>query len=159
MSRSRTRIIAGAVAVVGITLVAVVVYRERTVGNAEVRDITERVAAAMATGNRAALSAEPALQSHQATVNWLLSKGPVLAGGYRVYVQRNGENGLSLLDSNTISHIGVIEVPAGRVTLGFWRDPESGVLTYVTSASTLMVSPAAPETPGEIPQGNEGAGK
>ena len=143
--RSRTRIAIGLFALGAAVVAGAMVYRVRTAGHAEVRDITERVAAAMATGDRAALAMDPALRDHPDTVDWLADHGPALAAGYRVSVQRNGANGYQLLDRDVVSHVGRIETPGGTVSLGFRRDPEGG-LTFVTAASTGPV--AVPPGPG-----------
>jgi hypothetical protein len=141
---------AAAVAVTGVWL-----YQARTAGHAEVRAITERLAAAMAAGDRKALAADPALQGHPDTADWLAARGPALAAGYRVTVQRNGANGYQLLELDVVSHVGLIETPAGTISLGFWRDPDGGGLRFVTaSASTLADAPAAPAG-GEIGAGRE----
>ncbi len=124
-------------------IAGVAVYRMRTAGHAEVRDITERVASAMAANDRAALMAEPAFQDHPGTADWLAAHGPSLIAGYRVFVQRNGRNGYQLLSLNAVSHVGIIKTPTGTVGLGFRRDPDGGKLTFVTaSASGLAPAPA-----------------
>src|SRR5262245_51596248 len=148
--RTRWKIAALVIAVVTLAIGVVVIYRQRTAGHDEVRIITERVAAAMAVGDRAALVAEPHLIGRTDTVDWLMARGPLLTSGYQVYVQRNGANGYQLLDLQTISHVGVIETPAGKVSLGFWRDPEGGGLKFVTAASSHWVSPSRKATGGEI---------
>jgi hypothetical protein len=138
--RMRALLVLTGLTVVTGVVTAVVVYRTRDAGHAEVRDITERVAAAMAAGDREALAADPALHGHPETATWLAAQGPVLARGYRVSVQRNGDNGYQLLDLDVVSHVGRIETPAGTFSLGFRRDPDSGGLTFVTAASQVWVS-------------------
>jgi hypothetical protein len=149
--RTRARIAVGVLAVAGVTPVGVAVYRARTAGHAEVHAITERVAAAMAAGDRPALAADPALQGHPGTVDWLVSLGPELTAGYRVSVQRNGANGYRLMSPDVVSHVGRIETAVGTVSLGFWRDPDGGRLTFVVAAAStgpIPVGRSADDTPG-----------
>ena len=122
--------------VVAVAAAVGAVYRVRTAGHAEVRAITERVAAAMAAGDRAALAAEPALQGRPESADWLAARGPVLADGYRVSVRRNGADGYRLMSLDDVSHLGVIESPHGTVSLGFWCDPTSGELAFVTASGS-----------------------
>jgi hypothetical protein len=153
--RKRARLVLAAVIGSAVVVSVAWVYRARTVGHAEVRTVTDRVAAAMAAGDTVALAADPALQDHPDTAKWLAARGPALAAGYRVSVQRNGANGYQLLDLETVSHVGVIETPAGTITLGVWRDPGGGDIRIVTAAeSTRIAAPADPAT-GEIRVGRE----
>lgn len=135
--RTRTRIVLAVLAVAG---AAGVVYRVRTAGDAEVREITERVAAAMAAGDRAALAAEPTLQRYPGTVEWLALHGPTLADGYRVSVRHNGDDGYQFMSLDDVSHLGVIESPHGTVHLGFWHDPVGGELSFVAISGPSRVS-------------------
>src|SRR5262245_17288380 len=153
--RTRTRLLLTSMTVAAAVVAGVAVYRARTAGYAEVREITERVAAAMAAGDQAALAADPALQGHPGTADWLAAHGPALGSGYRVTVQRNGANGYRLMELNVVSHVGLIETPAGNVSLGFWRDPDGGGLTFVTAAaSTMPAAASGPDGP-EIRVGRE----
>jgi hypothetical protein len=140
--RTRTRIVLASVAGAAVAVAGIAVYRARTAGQADVREVTERVAGAMAAGDRAALAAEPALRGRPGTVDWLAARGPALAGGYRVSVQRNGANGYLFMDLDLVSHVGLIETPAGTIGLGFWRDPDGGGLTFVTAAASTSPAPA-----------------
>ena len=149
--RTRARTAVGVLAVAGVTAVGVAVYRARTAGHAEVHAITERAAVAMAAGDRAALSADPKFQNHPGTVDWLVAHGPALAVGYRVSVQRNGANSYRLMSPDVVSHVGQIETAVGTISLGFWRDPDGGRLTFVTAAASigpLPVGRSAGDTPG-----------
>jgi hypothetical protein len=142
--RKRARLVLAAVTGAAVVVSVAWVYRARTAGRAEVRTVTERVAAAMAAGDRAALAADPALHEHPDTAEWLAAHGPALAAGYRVSVQRNGANGYQLLDLDTVSHVGLIETQAGKIMLGFWRDPDGGLRFVTAAASSWMVAPAGP---------------
>jgi hypothetical protein len=122
--------IVGAVAFAGVTM-----YRIRMVGYEDVRVVTERVAAAMVVGDRAALAADPALSGHQGTVEFLVARRGFLTAGYRVSVQCNGDDGYHIMSDDLVSHVGKIETPTGRIIfLGFWRNSTTGVLTFVTAA-------------------------
>lgn len=138
--RTRTRLVLAGLTVVTGVVTAVVVYQTRAAGHAEVRAITERVASAMAAGDRDTLAADPALHGHPETATWLAAHGPIQARGYRVSVQRNGDNGYQLLDLDLVSHVGRIETLAGTVTLGFRWDADSGGLTFVTAAAQVLES-------------------
>ena len=115
---------------------AIVFYQQRTAGDADVRVTTERVAAALARGDRESLAREPLLQNYPDTRNWLLQQGPI--GDYRVVVRRNGANRHQLLSSADVSHLGVIETASGVVCLGFWYDRESRQLRFVTASRSAL---------------------
>jgi len=153
--RMRTRIVLAGITVAAVAVIGAAVYRARTAGHAEVRAITERLAAAMATGDRAALAADPTLQGHPGTVDWLVERGPALAAGYRVSVQRNGANGYQLMDLDVVSHVGRIEMPAGAISLGFWRDPDGGGLKFVTAAGSTVAAPHEGPGGGQLRVGPE----
>src|SRR5262245_6131460 len=154
MRKGTRLVLAGAIAAAAV-VAGVAVHRARTAGHAEVRQITERVAAAMAAGDRAALAADPAMQSHPGMADWLAAHGAALNSGYRVTVQRNGANGYQLMDLNVVSHVGLIETPAGQVSLGFWRDPDGGGLAFVTAAASTGPVVAPGPSGGEIRVGRE----
>ena len=129
--RIRTAAVA---AVTGLAVAAAVTYHAwRTAGREEVRAVTERVAAAAARGDRAALAAEPLLHDGDGTADWLLRHGPTLARGYEVGVSRNGEGGFHLIPS-AVTHLGVVKTSAGTLRLGFRYDRESGRLEFVTAS-------------------------
>jgi uncharacterized membrane protein len=134
---TRTKVLAAIASVLAIVAV-VAAYRVLTAGRAEARDITERIAAAMAAGDRDTLASEPTLCEHQGTADWLATRGPALANGYRISVRRNGAGGFQLMPLEMVSHIGVIHTAAGDISLGFWLDPSDGNLKFVTAASTII---------------------
>lgn len=152
--RTRTKIAVGVIAVVAMAFAGVAWYLDRTAGQAEVREITERVAVAISAGDRSLLAAEPMFQAHPETVEWLLKKGPGLAGGYRVSSQRNGDNGYQLFDLDLVTHVGVITTPSGKITLGFRRNPDGNGLKFVTAAGSSMSSVGSEGTGGEIEVGD-----
>lgn len=131
-----------ALAMAVIAVEGAVVYRLNTVGHAEVQAATERIAVATAAGNREALTAEPVFADHLDSVNWLVARGLALAAGYDVSVQRNGENGYQLMSLESVSHVGVIKTATGELRLGYWYDPSTCKLTFVTASST-SIGPAA----------------
>jgi hypothetical protein len=135
--RTRGRIALGVVVAAALACIGVAVYRDQTAGYAEVQEITERMAAAMVAGDCVTLAAESVLEGRPDTVDWLVAKGPYLSRGYWITVHRNGHSGHLLLDVDQVSHIGIIWNPNGNITLGFWRDPKEGRLTFVTSAAEL----------------------
>jgi hypothetical protein len=141
MTRARTRIAVGAVAAAALACVGVAVYRDQTAGYAEVQEITERMAAAMAAGDHEALAKEPVLGGRPDTVDWLAARGPYLARGHWVTVHRNGRSGYQLLDTDQVSHIGIIWNPHGSIKVGFWWDPKEGRLKFVTGAAELKTPP------------------
>ena len=72
---TRTRILLTVVCVGIVAFAAREIYRVRISGLAEVRVITRRVAEALATGDQAAIAAEPALHGHPGTIEWLMAHG------------------------------------------------------------------------------------
>jgi len=154
--RARKIAMFGVIAVVITATIVFVVYRKRAVENAEVQLITDRIAAAIAAGDRSALEAEPTLQNRDTTIDWLIAKKVDLAGGYRVRVQRNGENGYQLMDTSIVTHVGVIEIGNGEVSLGFRRDPETAKLEFVTCAATSWITSSSNDAGGEIRIGSRG---
>jgi hypothetical protein len=123
----------GAAAVVCLAVAAFGYARWRTAGREEIQAVTERVAAAAARAERDTLAAEPLLQNHPGTVDFLLRHGPALAAGYRVAVRRNGADGYHLL-SGEVTHLGRIKSASGTLHLGFRYDRESGRLEFVVAS-------------------------
>ena len=132
----RTRIIAVLVVCL-VAAVAVVWFCWQTAGHAEMRAITERVAAAAACGDREALLTEPILHDVPGTVDFLLGQGPALANGYRVTVCENGADGYRLLPS-VVTHLGRIKTSSGTVDLGFRYDRGSARLEFVLASFTSI---------------------
>ena len=134
------------VAALGLATIAVeagVVYRLRTVGRADVQVMTERIAVRVAAGDREALAAEPVFAGRLDSVDWLLARRHALAAGYEVSAERNGENGRQLLSPESVSHLGVVKTATGALVLGYWFEPSTKKLTFV-SASSTAIAPAAP---------------
>src|SRR5258708_6285487 len=120
------------IATVSLAVVAATatLHNRRTAGDAEVRAVTERGAAAAGRGDSEALVKESVLQGRPDTVARLIQYGSVLADGYQVTVKRNGADGYQLLSPADISHLAVIETASGNVRLGFLYDPEDGRLEF-----------------------------
>jgi hypothetical protein len=124
-----------------VATVAVWWHERQTAGAAEVQAVTVRMADAVERGDVAALTAEPHLDGHSYTVNWLLSHRAALGSGYRVEVQRNGDGGYQLLSLDLVTHIVLVRAAGGELRLGFRYDRASGRLEFVTaSSSTLSVA-------------------
>jgi hypothetical protein len=126
------------ISIVPVSVVTADSIDRRAAGSANVREAADRVAAAVARGDHAALAADPLLRDRPDTVEWLMTHGPALNrdGGYRVKVRRNGTGGRRLMSSDQVSHLGLIVTNSGELWLGFRYDRETGVLTLVTAAST-----------------------
>jgi hypothetical protein len=123
----------GGAAIILTAAAAVACYLWATAGNREAEAATERIAAAVARGDRDALEREPLLKGHEATVAWLLQYRTALAGGYRVGIRRNGNDGYHL--SAEVTHLGEITTPAGRtLRLGFRYDRGTDRLEFVTAS-------------------------
>jgi hypothetical protein len=122
----------GGAAIILTAAVAIACYLWATAGNREAEAATERMAAAVARGDREALAREPLLAGRDATVAWLLQYRPALAGGYRVSVSRNGNGGYHL--SMDATHIGEVSTPSGTLRLGFRYDRGTGRLEFVTAS-------------------------
>ncbi len=131
--RSRIGIVIAASVV--IVAGAIVFYQRRTAGDADVRAATERIAAAIARGDRESLAGESFLRDHPDTVAWLMQHGPAISEGYRVSVKRNGADGYQLLSLADISHLGVIETARVTVRLGFRYEPDTNRLVFVTASA------------------------
>lgn len=130
--RVRNWVISGVAVTLAALVAVIVVYRVRTAGYAEIQEVTERVATAMAAGDWEAIRTEPIFRDHPQTVDWLVARSQALATGYQVSVLRNGD-GHQVLSLDNVSHLGVINTPTDDIYLGFWRDPAGGELRFVTA--------------------------
>jgi hypothetical protein len=126
-------------AVLGSGLAVLVYWFWPSAGEREVRAVTERVAGAMARGDRAALANEPCFRENPGTTGSLLRYGPALARGYRITVGRNGMDGHSLMSDDLVTHLGEIKTASGTLTLGFRHDRDSGQLKFVTASFSGFV--------------------
>jgi hypothetical protein len=121
------------------------------------REVTERVASALARNDRAALAQEPCFQGKPETIAWLQQRGSPLADGYRVIVCRNGARGHTVLSPADVTHLGEIKTTSGSLTLGFKYIEETGELQFVTASGEIWVQspPDSKPSPGEIRLGSE----
>jgi hypothetical protein len=119
--------------VLGSVLSALVYWTWPSAAEREVRAITERVATAVARGDRAALLSEPCIQNDAQTADFLLRYSPELASGYSVEATRNGKGGLKVMSTGIVSHLGHIKTTSGTLCLAFWYERESGRLEFVTA--------------------------
>jgi hypothetical protein len=95
--------------------------------------ITERVAAAVARGDRHALYQERVLLGNDSAIAWLLEHRRTLEPGYRVGLnQRWGDSGH--LMPAAVTHLGVIAAPSGTVYLGFRYDRQTDRAEFVTAS-------------------------
>jgi hypothetical protein len=106
----------------------------------EVRAATDRIATAIATGDRDGLSNDPYLRGKPETVEWLLTNRPAVGEGFQVSVARNGADGYLLMSEDIVSHLGVISTREGVIRLGFRYDRERRDLTFVTAAKSTLTS-------------------
>lgn len=135
----RPRIVAILMIVVASAATALAYHRRDAAAMTLVEGETERIAVMLSKQDREAILTDRLLREHPAAAEMLLRHGPALSAGYRVAAIRNGERGRTLLSMDDVTHVGIIEMPAGSVQLGFRLDRESKELVFVTSSFSSMI--------------------